>query len=89
MKATPDLIDLILSVVINHQGISTTEVGMMVGVDPLTALDALTTLYDKAEIERKTDHDGTVRWYDPEQPRRSDAAYRIVGQIRHPVNPPG
>lgn len=69
MRVTPDLMDLILSVVINHPGISTAKVGLMVGVDPLTASDALTTLYDKAEIERKTDRDGTVRWYDPEQPR--------------------
>lgn len=69
MKATPDLIDLVLSVVINHQGISTAKVGMMIGVDLLTALDALTTLYDRAEIEKKTDQDGTVKWYDPEQPR--------------------
>lgn len=69
MKATPDLIDLVLSVVINHSGISTAKVGMMIDIDPLTALDALNHLWDKHEIEKKTDHDGVVRWYDPEQPR--------------------
>lgn len=69
MTVTPDLIDLVLSVVINHSGISTAKVGMMLDVDPLTALDALNCLWDKHEIEKKTDHDGVVRWYDPEQPR--------------------
>lgn len=69
MKATPDLIDLVLSVVINHPGISTAKVGLMLDVDPLTALDALNRLWDSHEIEKKTDHDGVVRWYDPEQPR--------------------
>lgn len=69
MKATPDLIDLILSVVINHQGISTAKVGLMLDVDPLTALDALSRLWNRHEIEKKMDHDGVVRWYDPEQPR--------------------
>ncbi len=69
MTPTPDLIDLVLSVVINHSGVSTAKVGMMLDVDPLTALDALNYLWDKHEIEKKTDHDGVVRWYDPEQPR--------------------
>lgn len=69
MIPTPDLIDLVLSVVIDHSGISTDEVAMMVSVDPMTAADALASLYYKHEIERKIDRDGTVRWYDPEQPR--------------------
>ena len=69
MPITPDLIDLVLSVVINHTGVSTAKVGMMLDVDPLTALDALNRLWDKHEIEKKTDHDGVVRWYDAEQPR--------------------
>lgn len=69
MTVTPELIDNILSVVINHPGISTAKVGLMLDVDPLTALDALRHLWDRHEIEKKTDHDGVVRWYDLEQPR--------------------
>lgn len=69
MTVTPDLIDLVLSVVINHSGISTAKVGMMLDVDPLTALDALILLWDRHEIEKKTDYYGVVHWYDPEQPR--------------------
>lgn len=69
MEATPELIDLVFSVVINHSGISAAEIGIMLDVDQLTALDALNCLWDKHEIEKKTDHDGVVHWYDPEQPR--------------------
>lgn len=69
MTVTPDLIDLVLSVVINHSGISTAKVGMMLDVDPETALDALRYLWDRHEIEKKTDYYGVVHWYDPEQPR--------------------
>lgn len=69
MMVTPDLINLVLSVVINHPGISAAEIGMMLDIDPLTAWDTLNRLWDWHEIEKKTDHDGVVRWYDPEQPR--------------------
>lgn len=69
MSVTPDLMDLILSVIINHSGISTAKVAMAVDIDPVTASEALAELYHRSEIEKKTDRDGTVRWYDPEQPR--------------------
>lgn len=41
----------------------------MIDVDPETALDALIYLWDRHEIEKKTDYYGVVHWYDPEQPR--------------------
>lgn len=69
MTITPELIDRILSVVINFPGISTYNAGWMIDVDPETALDALSLLWDRHEIEKKTDYYGVVHWYDPEQPR--------------------
>lgn len=69
MTVTPELIDHVLSVVINHSGISAAEVAMRVGVDPQTALNALNWLWTDHEIERKTGRDRVVRWYDPEWPR--------------------
>lgn len=69
MTVTPDLIDLVLYVFINHSEISTEEVAMAVDIDPVTASEVLAELYRRADIEKKTDRDGTVRWYDPEQTR--------------------
>ena len=70
MTPTPDLIDRVRSLFSgNYSGADTLFVGKMLDVDPLTALDALNHLWDKHEIEKKTDHDGVVHWYDPEQPR--------------------
>lgn len=69
MEATPELIDNLLSVVINFPGISTAMAGWMIDVDQWTAEDALEYLWDRHEIEKKTDYYGVVHWYDPEQPR--------------------
>lgn len=69
MTVTPELIDHILSVVINSPGISTAHAGWMIDVDQWTAEDALTLLWDRHEIEKKTDYYGVVHWYYPEQPR--------------------
>ena len=68
MTVTPELIDHVLSVVINNSGISTPRIAMMVSVDQLEVFEALMWLWEKHEIERKTEH-GVVCWYDPEQPR--------------------
>lgn len=69
MTVTPDLIDRVRSIFVNYSGISTAKVAMAVDIDPVTASEVLAELYRRSEIEKKTDRDGTVRWYDPEQPR--------------------
>lgn len=64
MRITPDLIDQVRSVVINNSWISTEEVGMKVGVDTQTALNALNWLWANQEIRRKTGRGGIVHWFD-------------------------
>ena len=46
MTVTPELIDHVLSVVINNSGISTPRIAMMVSVDQLEVFEALMWLWE-------------------------------------------
>lgn len=62
-KCMPGLIDQVLSIVINHPGISTTKVGMMANVDLMDVTGVLIRLWSRQKIEGKVGPNGVIRWY--------------------------